>query len=1138
MLALYSGGAGSKTNPLNLTNLTMKNRLLKVLVILMVSGFSALGQTVTGRVTSAEDNAPLPGVSVLIKGTAIGTTTDADGNYSISAGNDQNVVLSFSFIGFVTQEIPLQGRTVVDVALAEDITQLGEVVVTAFGEQKEVGKLAFAVQEVKGPELVRANNANVVNSLQGKVAGVHINQGTGGPMSSSRIRIRGNSSLDNNTQPLFVVDGVLIRPTVTGADSWGAAQDNGNILKNINPDNIASLTVLKGSAASALYGSDALNGVIIITTKKGSTRNGIGVTYNHTSSFEKAYRFIDVQNEFGAGLEPTFTTGADGVEEVDRNNWFYSYGPKLDGRTVRDLDGRMVTWKANEPLNFYETGKYINHNVVLEGASDRSSFRASYSNLSNSTIMPSGTEMTRHNFNMRATSKISSIIDVDAGVDYTSNFIENPIRQGGNYNPVFSIVYYRPRSLDIEYWMNNYRDEVNGGAKTGVNNPYSLASQFLWDTFEDVTERTENVFRANLDVNTHLTPWLDFIVRGNVQSEQYSGERRRLGSQPQYAGGRFHQSSENNSQYRVQALLSGNKQLNQDLFLSLTLGGETNKLNGGRFYRAYTRNAGGGEDNSLKAPGVFSLANSINSIGIETRLNPSRLKNAVYIYGDLTFRDMLTFNFSYRTDYSSTLAYADGTGDWSYSYPAAGLAWTFTETFKSLPAWLTNGKLRGNFGITGGDTNPWLINETGSYTTRPEYFFPGGSINYANFRDNTLPNKGLKNRQAEEWEIGADLRFFDNRLGIDVAYYNKISSNEIFSLPVSSESGVSSRIVNGGKIQNKGIELILRATPVVSEDFEWTTLFNFTRNRNTVLELVEGVTSQQLSLAFGADVYSVAKPGMEYATVESSYAFATYQKKDNAGNPVDHPSNGERVLGAASGTGGYYTFLRSGAYGQGARSLGSAMERFLLSNINTFSYRNFSLNVQIDSKFGGLMASATHQYGSSNGSLSNSLFGRDAAHGGVQYTDADGNVKNDGIIPEGVLADGIKSVSDPDFDLGGMTYAEAVEQGHLDPIPAWAYYENLTQWSSGIREYSVFENSWVSLREVSLSYDLPNSFANKVKLQTLRLSLVGRNLGYLYMTAKEGINPEGLMSNRAGEFAEYGGLPFTRQMGFSVTAGF
>src|SRR5690606_18419552 len=235
---------------------------------------------------------------------------------------------------------------------------------------------------------------------------------------------------------------------------------------------------------------------------------------------------------------------------------------------------------------------------------------------------------------------------------------------------------------------------------------------------------------------------------------------------------------------------------------------------------------------------------------------------------------------------------------------------------------------------------------------------------------------------------------------------------------------------------------------------------------------------------------------------------------------------------------GYYTYLRSGAYGQGAKELGTAMEKFLLSNINSLSFKNFTLNIQVDAKIGGLMASATHQYGSSNGSLKNSLFGRDAEHGGVQYVDENGVTQNDGIIPEGVLADGIKSILDPDIDLGGMSYADAVAQGHLKPIPALFYYENLTQWSSGIREYSIFENSWVSLREVSLGYDVPLSFASKIKLQNLRVSIIGRNLAYLYRTTKDGINPEGLKSNFAGEFAEYGGLPVTRQIGFSLNAGF
>jgi iron complex outermembrane receptor protein len=1116
----------------------MRKHLLFLSVMLTMAALPAFAQTVTGRVTSAMDNSPLPGVSVMLKGTTWGTATDSDGKFSIEL-SETTGTLVVSFIGYASQEVAIEGRTSVDVTLQEDISQLGEVVITGFGETKDAGRIAYAVQEVQGPDLTRANNANLVNALQGKVAGVQIDQGTGGPSSSSRIRIRGNSSLGTNTQPLIVLDGVLIRPTVTGADSWGAAQDNGNIMKNINPDNIESMSVLKGSAASALYGSDALNGVIIITTKKGAVRKGVGVTYNHTSSFETAYKYLDVQNEYGAGYGTTFQKGADGVDEIANDGYqYYSYGPKMDGRMVRDIDGRMTQYKANDPLKFFETGKFINNNIVLEAGTEKATLRASYSNLRNTSIMPSGTEMNRNNFNIRATHKISNLFDVDVSADYTSNRIENPIRQGGNTNPVYGFVYGLPRSFDIDYWMNNYIDPINGGAKTGTANPYG-ATGLMWDTFQDKTERNESVFRGNIDLTTHIRPWLNFLVRANLQNELYEDERRRLGAGAKFAGGLYNETSSSIKQYRVQSLLTANKQLGQDFFLSATIGGETNKTNGGRYYKAYTRNtAGSNESPSLRIPGVFALTNSINGIGIETRLNPSRLKNAIYAYGDLTYREMLTLTASYRTDYSSTLAYADGNGDWSYSYPAVGLAWTFTETFKNLPSVLTFGKLRGNFGITGGDTDPWTINETGSYGLRPEYIGVNGNVNYADFRDNVLPNKGLKNKEAREWEIGADLRFLDNRIGLDVAYYNKLAKNEIFNLPASIETGVSERVINGGEISNKGIEIVLRATPVKTGDWEWNTTINYTRNRNKIVSLPTGVESKRLNLAFGADVYSIAKPGEQYATIATSYAYATYQAEDGEGNPIDHPNNGKRVLGAASGTAGYYTFLRSGAYGQGDKTLGTAMEKYLLSNINTVSYKNFTLNIQVDAKIGGMMASATHQYGSATGALSNSLFGRDLEHGGVQYVDANGETRYDGIIPDGVLADGITAINDPTIDLGGMTYAEAVQKGYLKPVPAINYYENLTQWSSGIREYSVFENSWVSLREISLGYNVPASIYSKLKLQTLRVNLTARNVAYLYRTAKLDINPEGLKSNYAGEFAEFGGLPFTRQWGVSLTAGF
>jgi len=281
----------------------------------------------------------------------------------------------------------------------------------------------------------------------------------------------------------------------------------------------------------------------------------------------------------------------------------------------------------------------------------------------------------------------------------------------------------------------------------------------------------------------------------------------------------------------------------------------------------------------------------------------------------------------------------------------------------------------------------------------------------------------------------------------------------------------------------------------------------------------------------------VARVGETYGSLITGSAFSYYQKKDASGNPIASPSNGKKVLGNTGygTTGGYYTFVRSQDYDGTKKNLGTMMENYLASTRQELSYKNFTLGFQIDAKIGGLMASGTHQYGSANGSFANSLFGRDEASGGVTYTDANGVTQHDGIIPDGVLNDGLKANG---VDLGGMTYADAVKQGLLKPIPAYAYYENLSQWSSGIREYSVFENSWVALREVTVGYNVPGKYLSKLKINTLSLNLTGRNIAYLYKTAKDGINPESIFSNRAGAFAEYGGWPLVRSLGFNIRASF
>lgn len=1106
--------------------------LLSFLMISMIS-YSQQSRTVTGVVRDSTGT-PIPGVTFQVKGSKISGVTDQNGNFRVTV-SEANPVLEFSSVGYQSRQVPITGNNVVSVVLDANANELSEVVVTGFGIKQQTRKLAYSVQEVKGEDLTRANTPNIVNALQGKVAGVQINQGAGGPSSSSRIRIRGNASVSrNNTQPLFVIDGVLIKPGVSGADSWGDNRDFGNELKNLNPDDYESVTILKGSAATALYGSDALFGVVLIQTKKGKERKGLGVNLSHSANFEKAYKGPDVQNLYGGGYDPFFVTGSDGMREIEGSlGPYYSFGPKFDGQPVRDRDGRIIPWVANDVLDIYRTGQYYNTNVAIDGGSERTTFRLSYTNSKNNSVLPNNS-FGRNVLSLRATQKINNFINLDASVAYATSNSKNPIIQGGNNSPLFRVLYSNSRHYDIPYYSSHYIDSVNGGmtGATGnpTSNPYARGSMagMWWNIFENNYTQKEDNLRANLDINVNILPWLNLLVRGNVNSTATNKEDKVRGQGPDFGGssGQYVLYQNNFKTGRLQGLLTANKTFGTDFETSLTVGGETFRGLSGYESRINTKNG-------LKIPDVFTISNTVDPVEATGRKFPVSRLDAVYGYGDVTWREQLTLNFSARNDWNSLLTYADGTGDYGYFYPSVGLAWVFTETFKNNTSFdfLSFGKLRASLGYSGaGPANIYQTSDGVGYGLLDNFIAVGGTlIPRYGYRSNILPNFNLKPERSRELEVGADLRFLNNRLGLDVAWYKKNTFNQIISLNTPAESGVTSRLINAGNIQNRGIEVILTGTPVSTKNFQWNTTLNFSRNRNVVIELTEGVTSLDLDLAFGADVKSIAAVGKEYGTIVSGYSYAYYQAKDGSGNNIANPSNGQKLL---KQNGQYY---RSQDIGQGVKELGSMLEKFLLSNIHQFSYKGINLGFQVDSKVGGKMASATHQYGSEYGSFESTLFGRDAEHGGVAWTDDQGRSRNDGIIPEGVFADG---TSFNGVDMSGKTYQDAVDQGLTKPMSAADYYEGIASWGTGIREYSIFENTWVVLREVSVGYTIPNKLTSRLKINNLRVNLIGRNLFYLYNSAKDNINPEGIFSSRAGAFAEYGGLPYIRTMGVSLNAAF
>ncbi len=1118
------------------------------LLLTGLAGNAQVKKIITGVVKDPSGN-PLSGVTVREKGNkGGGNITDEQGRFSIKA--DPGATLILSSVSYVTQEVKVGSSGNVIAQMETDSKQLSEVVVTGFGTKTNTRKLAYSVTSVKGSELVAANNSNIGDALQGKVAGVTISQGTGGPSSSSRIQIRGNARLDGNTEPLIVLDGILIEPGTTGADSWGSNQDFGNIIKDLNPDDYESITVLKGSAASALYGSKALNGVLLITTKKGRTKKGIGMSVSHTESFDKAYKLLDLQNQFGGGVSPTFAKDNQGNDLVDISatyfpnpNGGYSFGPKLDGHLVKDLDGRMVPWVANDPLkDFFVTGKYINTNVVAEGATETGTFRFSYTNLHNTSVVPNNS-LNKNSFTFRGTQKLSNAISLDLSVNYTNNKIANPINQGGNNNPIFTFMYNAPRSAPISYYKTHYIDPVNGGVlKSSVaTDPYYFAHSVFFDLYEDNLTRNENSLLANLDLTAKITPWLNFLLRTNINTYNDITENKQNGKGVGFTGGYYELDQSAYKNTRVQALLTASKEINKDLSFTASAGGETYNNLGGPISMSHT-------NGGLNTPSLYFIGNSLNAASTSVTANPKKRFDAIYAYGDITWRNMLTLNAGIRNDWSSSLTYADGHGTFSYLYPSVGLGWIFSSlpSFASskLGSIISFGKLRASLGYTGYDANPYTTNSTGLYgqVTTPFYGPGNNGTTVYTFNGNTLGNQNLKNELAREIEFGTELRFLNNRVGLDLTYYKKNSFHQILGLGVNQEAGVSNRNINAGNIQNEGIEILVTAQPIKSKNLNWNMTFNFTRNRNKVIELYPGVTSYQLELGFGADVAAYAYPGKAYGTLTTGYGFASYQAKDGSGNNIASTSNGKRVIGAApnGSTGDYYTFLRSQDYDGSRKDLGNIMPNFLVGTIQEVNYKNFSLSVQVDAKFGGLMGSATDQYGMETGNGKATLPGRTKELGGITFTDKNGLTRDDGIIPDGVFANGVTGTTTAGAgkDLGGMTYANAVAQGFVTPVPAYAYYENLTQWSSGIREVSIFENSWVALRQVSIGYTLPSKVLGKAPVNNVRISLTGRNLIYLYKSAPNGVNPEGLYSNRAGAFMEYGGLPMIRSLGATINASF
>jgi iron complex outermembrane receptor protein len=1109
-------------------------------------------QAVTGNVTDAE-GVGIPGATVIEKGTANGTVTNVDGNYTLNVSSG-DAVLVFSFVGMTTIEEPVNNRSAVNVTMTVDAIGLDEVVVTALGIKRETKKIGYAFTEVDGEEVAALNTVNTVQALQGKSAGMSITSSDGGLFGNTKIQIRGVSVLNSrNNQPIFVIDGVILDNDVSAAHAdWsGSSNDFGNQLKNLNPDDYESISVLKGAAATALYGSRGINGAIVIKTKDGQGKKGLGVKVTQSFGIDHAFAQPDIQYAYGPGAMPgyvdygekdsngnyyrfssnQFFLNSNGVPTKQGHGWdWMGYGPKFDGREIIDYDGTTTTFNpaTNNMLDAYDLGFNSNTSVAVSGGNEKSTFYLSDSYNHRTGVFPSN-KFTRNSLMFTGTHKMSNWLQADASISFTTSNPQNPRNDlaedfvDGDFPNWYDTSKWKKR----EVWQASH----GGVPSSAYGDDYVyVPGNGTWFAYNlNSSSRQEQVIRPIVGLTANLTNWLSLRVEGNMNSYNVNYEQKDLGAGYANEGGYYELRHEKNLSQTGKVVANITKQLTPDISTNIMIGGELWKQE-----RSFTSVR---TDGGLIVPGRFFLDNSKRTKIGSGSVSATKQINSLYFLANFGWKDALFLDITGRNDWSSALVYSDGTGNFSYFYPSVSTSWLFSETL-AMPDWLSFGKVRLSWAQVGNDTAPYFLNPGYSIGN---YELANGSFVYNNTKSTTSVDRDIQPEKKNSLEVGLDLRLFSGRLGFDVAYYNENINNQIGQVPIPQESGVSNLLTNVGSLKNEGFELKVNVTPVRTTNFNWTSTFNYWNNKTTVTDLHPDFgaykTLGDTYVNYGNyRIGSVAFEGGEYGVLMSDILPLKYKKDD----PSD-PKSGMPVLA--------WSDSRRGAYYQRSyevEEVGKIQPDFEGSWDNSFTYKNLSMSVLIDARFGGHVASYANRYGTSYGWLETSLEGRDPEYGGVtwtsQYGDTNGRTYTDGIIPEGVFADGQKvtAPSGQQVDVGGMTYQEAVDAGHLEPTHAGFYHYFTNSWGQGVVNDTWFnELSYIALRNISIGYTLPKSLAQSLKAQKLYVGINARNLGYLYNTMPNNMNPESFRGTTSdASFLQRSVMPYTATYTFTLSVDF
>ncbi|WP_295123939.1 SusC/RagA family TonB-linked outer membrane protein [uncultured Chitinophaga sp.] len=1045
--------------------------------------------SIRGIVTD-ENGAKVPSASIYNQKTKASTVTNVDGGYAIHANNGDSIVvqmMGYERYAFVART---QQRTI-NITLKMKAENLKDVVVTALGIKREERELGYAFTEVSGDDINKAKETNVINSLAGKVPGLIINSTAGGPAGSSRVIIRGNTSITGNNQPLYVIDGIPMDNSNygqvgNGKFAGGTAADNGGVdmgdaISAINPDDIDKISVLKGPSAAALYGSSAANGVILITTKRGVRSKELGVELSSTGTIEKQLTKVD-------GNQYLYGQGRSGQLPLDQaqsqNTMFMNFGPRLDPNIKYiGFDGvqRPYALAKDNFGSFFRTGSSLNNTVSLTGSTDKSNFRFSASDLRYKDIVPNS-DIRRNNFTFSGRSKFGTKLDVDVRVSYLNEKVKNraglgdaPTNVGQNFNglannidqSVFSDTYKTASGEYVEWGGGQYR-----------LNPYWVLNEMSNVTLKD---RFTGAFNATYTINK----WLSILGRASTDITFLDYDRYSPRTTPLALSGMMNTMDQKYTTNQAELMATITKKFTPSFGFTGRLGTSLNQRRRKGTTATYT---------NMTVTDVISI-NSYQDKAIEENNIRREIRSAYGLFS-FSYKNYLYLDATVRTDASSTLPESNNV----YTYPSLSASFVFSDAFK-LPNWLSFGKLRASAAEVGNDTDPYMLDVY--YSLYPLTF---DGVQPANLSTKTLPNTNLKPTRTRSFETGANLKFFNGRINFDATYYTSKSRDQINIVPAPISSGFTRQIINAGMVTNKGFELLLSGTPVAKKDFNWEVTANFARNVNEVESLVPGVPFIALSEARWLGLLVAAMPGQQYGAI-LGYDY----QRDPQGNVILNPTS----LNPLPTT--------------DRRVLGKGVFDWTGGLMNRLTYKDFSLNASFDVKYGADIFSMTDMFSVIRGSSKKTLPGREewiqseqdrlAARKTLAEWQAMGMVR--GIVPEGVVQTGTDADGKPIYTKNTRA---------VDPSAYWGgFYSD----GNGIAVPFIYKATYVKVREIVLSYRLPKPALTKLGIKSASIGLVARNPFIIYKDIPN-VDPDSNYNNGNGQGLEYGSLPSRRGWGLNL----